>query len=131
MAISMQNFETDTLVILKRCDYETYLKKFCAEKKRLCQIQFYQKNQNIFLCRILRRFQWYQPFKRSSLAVSLVDFFEYAEKTLISARSPGCSDKFPVLSVNIFSGNKFACFRCFTDPGDIFNRKNVFDMSCV
>ena len=33
MAIPMQNFEADTLVILKKCDYDAYGKKFCVKKK--------------------------------------------------------------------------------------------------
>ena len=82
MTIPIQNFEADTLVILKRRDYDAYLKKFCVKKKRLCQIHFYLKNRNIFLCRILRRFQWYQPLKEIfSLVLSLGDFFRTSKKT--------------------------------------------------
>ena len=82
MTIPIQNFEADTLVILKRRDYDAYLKKFCVKKKRLCQIHFYQKTRNIFLCTILRRFQWYQPLKEIfSLVLSLGDFFRTSKKT--------------------------------------------------
>ena len=77
MTIPMQNFEADTLVILKRRDYDAYLKKFCVKKKRLCQIHFYQKNRNIFLCRILRRFRWYQPFKEIITPHALFAFFSH------------------------------------------------------
>ena len=80
MTIPIQNFEADTLVILKRCDYDAYLKKFCVKKKRLCQIHFYQKFQNMFLCRILRRFQWYQPFKEITTSHALFSFFFFTQK---------------------------------------------------
>ena len=99
MTIPIQNFEAETLVILKRCDYDAYLKKFCVKKKRLCQIHFYKKKQNMFLCRILtlcrpaalalcrpaalRRFQWYQPFKEITTSHALFSFFFHTKNEMV------------------------------------------------
>ena len=77
----MQNFEADTLVILKRRDYDAYGKKFLCEKKSFFQIHFYQKTRNIFLCRILRRFQWYQPLKEIFTCLVASGFFSNIKKT--------------------------------------------------
>ena len=47
------------------------------------------------------------------------------------SRSSGCCGKIMVITVNIFSESEFACLQCSRDPGDIFNRKFAFDLSCV
>ena len=39
----MQNFEADTLVILKRLDYDAYLKKFCVKKNDFVRVTFIKK----------------------------------------------------------------------------------------
>ena len=36
----MQNFEADTLVILKRCDYDAFLKKFRVKKNDFARFNF-------------------------------------------------------------------------------------------
>ena len=69
------------MVILKRRDYDAYLKKFCVKKKRLRQIYFYQKFRNIFLCRISRRFQWYQTLKEIFNCLGASAFFRTSKKT--------------------------------------------------
>ena len=43
MTIPIQNFEADTLVILKRCDYDAYGKKFCLKKNDFARFTFIKK----------------------------------------------------------------------------------------
>ena len=78
MAIPMQNFDADTLVMLKRCDYDAYLKKFCVKKNDFARFTFIQKFEIYSYVEFWGGSNGTNHLKRSSLVVSLVDFFEYA-----------------------------------------------------
>ena len=80
MTIPMQNFEAVTMVILKRRDYDAYLKKFCVKKNDFARFTFIKKLEIYSYAEFWGGSNGTNHLKRSSLVVSLVDFFEYAEK---------------------------------------------------
>ena len=81
MPIPIQNFEADTLVILKRCDYDAYLKKFCVEKNDFTRSTFIKKFKIYSYVEFYGGFNGTNHLKRSSLVLSLGDFFRTSKKT--------------------------------------------------
>ena len=80
MTIPMQNFEADTLVILKRRDYDAYGKKFLCEKKVFSRFTFIKKLEIYSYVEFYGGFNGTNHLKRSSLVLSLVDFFRTSKK---------------------------------------------------
>ena len=81
MTIPMQNFEADTLVILKRRDYDAYGKKFLCEKKVFSRFTFIKKLEIYSYVEFYGGFNGTNHLKRSSLVLSLGDFFRTSKKT--------------------------------------------------
>ena len=84
MTIPMQNFEADTLVILKRRDYDAYGKKFLCEKKVFSRFTFIKKLEIYSYVEFYGGFNGTNHLKRSSLVLSLVDFFRTSKKLQIA-----------------------------------------------
>ena len=75
MTIPMQNFEADTLVILKRLDYDAYLKEFCVKKNDFARFTFIKNFEIYSYVEFHGGFNGTNHLKRSSIVLALVDFF--------------------------------------------------------
>ena len=76
----MQIFEADTVVILKRCDYDAFLKKFRVKKNDFARFNFIKNFKIYSYVEFYGGFNGTNHLKRSSLVFSLVDCFLNVKK---------------------------------------------------